>query len=99
MVRLLSGKVDLGKLMRGIAKATGPKPAQSTLAVEMRTGLERFDGSVRILLAEADRTAQVFAENWDQDPLIARCPGAGHAYVEPHARQWLHEQVLGALRG
>jgi len=99
IVRLLSGKVDLGKLLRGIAKAAGPKAAQSTLAAEMRAGLERFDGPVRILLAEADRTAQVFAENWPEDPRIARCPGAGHAYVESHARQWLREKVLGALRG
>ncbi|MBU1252909.1 MAG: hydrolase 1, exosortase A system-associated [Alphaproteobacteria bacterium] len=99
VMRLVSGKVDLGKLMRGIAKAARPKAAESTLAMEMRAGLERFEGPVRILLAEADRTAQVFAENWTDDPRIARCPGAGHAYVEPHARQWLREQVLAALRG
>lgn len=99
VMRLVSGKVDLGKLARGIAKAAGPKAAPSTLAAEMRAGLERFEGPVRILLAEADRTAQVFAETWGEDPRIARCQGAGHAYVEPHARQWLREQVLGALRG
>lgn len=98
VVRLVSGKVDLGKLMRGIAKAARPKAAPSSLTAEMRAGLEKFDGPVRILLAEADRTAQVFAENWDDDPRIARCPGAGHAFVEPQARQWLREQVLGALR-
>lgn len=99
VVRLVSGGVDLRKLMRGIVKAARPRVAQSSLAADMRAGLERFDGPVRILLAEADRTAQVFAENWSDDPRIARCPGAGHAYVEPHARQWLREQVLGALRG
>ena len=76
-----------------------PKPAPTSLAAEMRTGLETFDGPVRILLAEADRTAQAFAENWGDDPRIASCPRAGHAYVEPHARQWLRDQVLGALRG
>lgn len=98
VVRLVSGKVDISKLMRGIARAAGPKAAQSTLAAEMRAGLETFDGPVRILLAEADRTAQVFAETWGDDPRIARCPGAGHAFVEPDARQWLREQVLAALR-
>ncbi|MBU2342149.1 MAG: hydrolase 1, exosortase A system-associated [Alphaproteobacteria bacterium] len=100
VIRLVSGGVDMRKLLRGVAKAAGPKAPQSTLAADMRAGLDRFEGPVRILLAEADRTAQVFAENWsDDDPRIARCPGAGHAYVEPHARQWLREQVLGALRG
>ncbi|OBX20361.1 hydrolase 1, exosortase A system-associated [Erythrobacter sp. QSSC1-22B] len=99
VVRLLSGEVDFRKLLRGVAKAATPKAAPSTLAAEMRAGLEKFDGPVRILLAEADRTAQVFAENWGEDERIVRCAGAGHAYVEPHARQWLREQVLKALRG
>lgn len=99
VLRLVSGKVDLRKLMRGIGKAAGPKAPQSTLAADMRAGLEPFEGPVRILLAEADRTAQVFAEDWGEDSRIACCPGAGHAYVEPHARQWLREQVLAALRG
>ena len=99
VARLVSGEVDLRKLLRGIAKAAKPKPAPTSLAAEMRTGLETFDGPVRILLAEADRTAQAFAENWGDDPRIASCPRAGHAYVEPHARQWLRDQVLGALRG
>ena len=98
IARLLSGGVDYRKLLRGIARAAGPKAAPSTLAGEMRSGLSSFEGPVRILLAEADRTAQVFIENWDTaDTRIARCPRAGHAYVEPHARAWLEERLLEAL--
>lgn len=98
VARLMSGKVDLGKLARGIAKAAKPKSAPTSLTAELRAGLERFDGPVRILLAGADRTAQAFAENWGDDPRIAQCPGAGHAFVEPDARLWLRDQVLKALR-
>ena len=99
IARLLSGGVDYRKLLRGIARAAGPKAAPSTLAGELRAGLSEFTGPVRILLAEADRTAQVFLENWDpSDTRIARCPQAGHAYVEPHARQWLEERMLESLR-
>ena len=98
IARLMSGGVDYRKLLRGIARAAGPKAAPSTLAGDMRNGLSGFDGAVRILLAEADRTAQVFTENWDAaDTRIARCPRAGHAYVEPHARAWLEERLLEAL--
>ena len=98
IARLLSGGVDYRKLLRGIARAVGPKAAPSTLAGDLRDGLAGFSGSVRILLAEADRTAQVFVENWDaSDARIARCPNAGHAYVEPHARQWLEARLLEAL--
>jgi len=98
IARLLSGGVDYRKLLRGIARAVGPKAAPSTLAGDLRAGLAGFSGSVRILLAEADRTAQVFIENWDaSDARIARCPKAGHAYVEPHARQWLEARLLESL--
>jgi len=98
IARLLSGGVDYRKLLRGIARAVGPKAAPSTLAGDLRDGLAGFSGSVRILLAEADRTAQVFIENWDaSDARIARCPKAGHAYVEPHARQWLETRLLESL--
>jgi hypothetical protein len=54
---------------------------------------------VRICLAAADRTAQVFANAWDSaDPRVRRCDGAGHAYVEPQHRAWLEAQLLEILR-
>ncbi len=99
VLRLVSGGVNLRKLAKGLIRSARTKSAPSTLATEMQAGLAQFHGPVRILLAEADRTAQVFAENWDPaDTRIARCPRAGHAYVEPHAREWLREQLLAALR-
>ena len=54
---------------------------------------------IRILLAEGDRTAQVFAERWDaSDKRINRCPGADHAYSSADAREWLRNRILEALR-
>jgi hypothetical protein len=65
----------------------------------MAAGLAGFTGEVRILLATADRTAQVFEAAWGKsDPRIRRCEGAGHAYVEPEHRAWLEAQLLEALR-
>lgn len=99
VARLLAGGVDLGKLTRGLAKALRPPPPPSTLAEEMRAGLAGFAGDIRILLATADRTAQVFETAWDKnDPRIRRCDGAGHAYVEPAHRDWLETEILAVLR-
>lgn len=99
VARLIGGGVDLRKLARGLARSVVPGAAPSTLAGEMRDGLADFEGEVRILLATADRTAQVFEAAWDaSDPRIHRCKGAGHAYVEPENAAWLEAQILSALR-
>ncbi|QDH34750.1 hydrolase 1, exosortase A system-associated [Porphyrobacter sp. YT40] len=99
VLRLLSGGVNLAKLGRGVIHALRPPPPPSSLAQEMAAGLGGFSGPVRILLATADRTAQVFAAGWDPtDPRISRCEGAGHAYVEPQHRDWLEAQILASLR-
>jgi exosortase A-associated hydrolase 1 len=100
IMRLLGGGVNLRKLARGIGQALRPPPPPSTLAQEMAAGLAQFGGEVRILLATADRTAQLFESTWDRaDPRITRCKGAGHAYVEPPHRAWLEAQILDVLKG
>jgi exosortase A-associated hydrolase 1 len=98
LLRLLTGKVALGKLVGSLTGTVGADAPPGKLAVEMQTGLARFEGPVAILLAERDRTAQAFLANWDrQDPRIARCPGASHSFVEPEARVWLEAQVRAML--
>ena len=99
IARLLRGGVNLRKLIGGVKKSMSSASTVSGLATEMRDGIADYMGAVSILLASADRTAQMFEENWDVlDPRIARCEGAGHAYVETDHRVWLEEQVLSALR-
>jgi exosortase A-associated hydrolase 1 len=99
VMRLLGGGVNLRKLARGVVHALKPPPPPSSLAQDMAAGLAGFTGPVTILLATADRTAQVFEASWDRsDPRIRRCEGAGHAYVEPEHRDWLEAQILASLR-
>ena len=99
VMRLASGGVSLRKLARGLLHAMKPSPPPSSLAQDMAAGLAGFSGEVRILLATADRTAQVFETAWDSsDPRIRRCQGAGHAFVEPAHRDWLEAQLLEVLR-
>jgi exosortase A-associated hydrolase 1 len=99
LARLLTGGVDLRKLARGVLQAARPDAAVSSLAQAMKAGLAQFDGPVRFLVAGADRTGQIFESAWDSDdPRIARCAGATHAWVEPGAREFLDKQILAVLR-
>lgn len=98
LMRLIKGEVSFGKLATGILQAVRPAPPPSSLADAVRSGIEGFNGPVRILLAERDRTAQVFAASWDKsDPRLLRCAGASHAYAEPESREWLFDVLISAL--
>ncbi|MFM5917991.1 MAG: hydrolase 1, exosortase A system-associated [Novosphingobium sp.] len=99
VLRLLTGKVKLGQMAGSLIDAAKPAPPQSALVQTMAAGLQDFAGSVALLIAENDRTAQVFLEQWqDNDPRIRMCPDAGHSFIEPQARIWLQGQLFGALR-
>jgi exosortase A-associated hydrolase 1 len=96
--RLVSGKVSIGKLLRGIGQTLRPAPPPSNLATQMAQGLARFSGPIAILLAGRDRTAQAFAAGWPaDDPRLRHCPGASHGFVEPEAAQWLLDQICSVL--
>lgn len=97
--RLLTGKVEVGKLAGSLVEAVKPAAAPTSLAEQMAQGLRSYSGSVTILIAERDRTAQAFLANWDRsDARIRKCPEASHSFVEPQARIWLQGQILAALR-
>lgn len=97
--RLLTGKVQIGKLAGSLADAAKGDAPPSLLARQMADGIAEFSGPVTILLAERDRTAQAFRANWDKaDPRLRTCPDATHSFVEPQARIWLQGQLLAALR-
>lgn len=94
--RLLSGAVDLRKLAAGVRQAAAPAP-KSALADQMRDGLARFNGPVTILLAERDRTAELFTAAWGNDPRIAQLASASHSFADEAAREWLLKRVLQVL--
>ncbi len=99
LIRLLTGKVKVGQLAGSLVETAKPAPPQTALAQAMAAGIADFAGSVALLVAENDRTAQVFLSQWqDNDPRIRICPDAGHSFIEPQARIWLQGQLLGALR-
>ena len=100
LVRLATGKVSLRKLAGGLGKALKPAAPPTTLAQDMHAGLERFDGSVSLLIAERDRTGQAFLAAWNaSDTRIARCTGADHAFSDRSSQDWLLAQLVAALNG
>lgn len=98
--RLLTGQVSLGKLFGSLIGALRPSAPSTSLAQYIATGIADFPGYVSILIAERDRTGKAFLASWDKaDPRIRTCPDATHAYVEPHAREWLEARLVEVLRG
>ncbi|HQS95822.1 MAG: hydrolase 1, exosortase A system-associated [Novosphingobium sp. 17-62-19] len=97
--RLLTGGVNLGKLFKGLRSAAAVAPATpSGLVAEMKAGLAAFEGSVAILLANGDRTAQMFAEVWDgADPRVQRIDSGSHSFSDEPARAWLQARLVEAL--
>lgn len=97
--RLLTGGVNLAKLVKGLRSATAAAPAPAGLVDEMKAGLAAFSGNARILLATLDRTAQMFSEQWDAaDPRIRRIDSGSHSFSDAAAREWLHAQLIEVLR-
>ena len=100
LLRLVTGKVSIGKLVGSLRDALRKPPPPTTLAQDMAGAIAAFSGPVRILLAGRDRTALAFSAAWDKaDSRIRTCPDATHSFVEPHARDWLLAEVLEALKG
>jgi exosortase A-associated hydrolase 1 len=99
LLRLVTGKVDLGKLALGLANAVAKPAAPTGLVGTMAAGLAQFGGPTRLLVAERDRTGQAFLAAWNErDPNLHRCPGADHAYSDDTSREWLTGQILAALK-
>ncbi|HUQ14337.1 MAG TPA: hydrolase 1, exosortase A system-associated [Novosphingobium sp.] len=95
--RLLSGGVNLRKLVAGLRRAVSPPPA-SSLVKQMRDGLAAFNGNVAILLASRDRTAALFASAWPiGDERVHSFPSASHSFSGEADREWLFERLVEAL--
>jgi exosortase A-associated hydrolase 1 len=92
--RLLGGQVALGRLMGGLRQAAASQGG-SALAQAMQAGLAGYAGQVTILLAQGDRTAQLFASHWGADSRVTAHASASHSFAD--AQEWLAEQVLAAL--
>ncbi len=94
--QLLSGGVNLKKVRQGLNKAASSSSSQ--LAKLLEQSLASYSGKVVFLLAENDRTARGFLENWPAgDRRIRSCPTASHSFSDDAARDWLFDEISEAL--
>lgn len=89
---LLTGKIDMGKLAKGLGRLAAAKPAApDSLADKTVRALEASTIPTVIVLATGDTTAIAFADVWRNDPAIAveRIDTASHSFADAKAFQAL----------
>lgn len=105
--RLLTGGVNLRKLFAGLraASRTTPDTPPSRLVAQLANALTNGTAPILIIVAEQDRTAQKFLEQWrgpafaavrDRIP-VARWAGGSHSFADTESWQWFSQHIRNAL--
>ena len=97
---LLTGKIDMGKLAKGLGRLAAAKPAApDSLADKTVRALEASNIPTKILLATGDATAIAFAAVWRNDPAIPveRIDSASHSFADSAAYARLVEALEASL--
>ncbi|MEP6786185.1 MAG: hydrolase 1, exosortase A system-associated [Sphingomonadales bacterium] len=97
---LISGKIDLTKLAKGLGRLAAAKPAApDSLADKTVRALEASTIPTTILLATGDATAIAFADVWRNDPAIpiVRIDTASHSFADDAAYARLVEVLAETL--
>ena len=106
IIDLLTGKIDLRKLAKGLKQAT-QKQENTALAVRVQNGLQELQKPCRILLASRDTTARAFLAAWNSKDFTAvralpnirteALDSASHSFADDSSGIWLEKQLLEAL--
>ena len=95
-LRLATGRVDLGKLFKGLRKTSGKSlKTDNSIADAMRAGIG--DTPTVILLASGDATAIRYARDWGEDARIAQRDSDSHSFARAGDAEWLRDRILAAL--
>lgn len=107
IIDLLSGKIDFGKLLKGLKQATRTEE-NGGLSLQLRDALSRLEAKALILLAKRDTTARAFLAAWNSADFaqprgkpaitVETLDSASHSFADEEARNWLTEKLLKALR-
>ncbi len=111
LLRLITGGVDLRKLLRGLrlARAAPATPSAESLAARLRDRLAAIAVPTTIVTADKDSTALAFLAQWRSSAwadarrnpairLISR-NSASHSFASPDDAEWVATQIIAALRG
>lgn len=107
VIDLLSGKIDLKKLLKGLRQASRSED-NSALSLRLRDALSGLEEDTRILLAKRDTTARAFLAAWNSADFellrkksavtIETLDSASHSFADVDAKNWLTGKILDALR-
>lgn len=103
---LVTGKINLGKLWRGLAKAS-QKQEPSGLAQRLAHAISETELPIRLLIARHDSTAAAFMAAWQSPTFeqarasgnieLAELDSASHSFASIEDKRWLYAQIRGAL--
>ncbi len=99
---LLTGKVDMAKLAKGLGRLAAAKPAApDSLADKTVRALEASAVPTVLLLATGDATAIAFADVWRGDPgvRVVRIESASHSFARDEDYAVLRGVLEEALTG
>jgi exosortase A-associated hydrolase 1 len=104
---LLTGKINLRKLLGGLAKAA-TKEAASGLSLRIAERLAATTQPVRVLIARHDTTAISFLAAWHSGVFsnvrqrsnitLQLADSASHSFADQAAKTWLYGQIEAMLR-
>lgn len=105
-LRLASGGVNIGKLVRGLRNSAQPPRKNNPLADAMGKALESSNAPTTILLAERDNTAIAFRAAFEQSGFaairaradIAVRDTVSHSFAREGDADWLFDRVINALQ-
>ena len=104
-LRLARGGVNIGKLVKGLARSAKPSRDEHSLAKDMAAALASSAAPATFLLAERDNTAIAFRAAFQQAmfaPVRARVDVAiretpSHSFAREGDADWLFERMIAAL--
>lgn len=98
LLRLITGQINLGKLMRGLGRAAQMDKPNSPLTDQLYASLAQFTGPVTVLVAQADRIGARFNSVWPgPDPRVQVHAGRSHSFTDDsESRDWLFDRLVEA---
>ena len=106
LIDLLTGKINLKKLLGGLASATRTDVVTG-LAKRIADDLARAPMPVHLLIAQRDTTAMTFISAWHDAAFrtvrqranvrLEICDTASHSFADSEAKAWLLDQIGQAL--
>lgn len=94
--RLVSGRIDFSKAIRGLRKASTAPP--QALADQVVTAIEDWGNGAAVILADGDATAQAYRAAARHLP-VRRIATASHSFAREEDQRALRDIVLGQLAG